>query len=247
LNTEVWYSFLNLGYKILPVAGADYPYFGPTLPGVERTYVKLDGAFSPDAWYDGFRRGHAYVTNGPLVQLTINGRPMGEELRVKRGTPLEIVADAQLNPDVDKLDRLELVILGDVDAQVPAAGKDRAHLEKTLTADRSMWVAVRAYGNHQEPQFTTVAHSAPIYVIVDDQPSWKADALASLVQHQRAQLNELLTVPVDPNSDLEAWETGETLVDQWAKQLPLLTPRIREADAKYQQLLERARRSASQP
>jgi len=247
LNTEVWYSFLNLGYKILPVAGADYPYFGPTLPGVERTYVKVDGAFSPDAWYDGFRRGHAYVTNGPLVQLTINGRPMGEELRVKRGTPLEVVADAQLNPDVDKLDRLELVILGDVDAQVPAAGKDRAHLQKTLTADRSMWVAVRAYGNHQEPQFTTVAHSAPIYVIVDDQPSWKADALASLVQHQRAQLNELLTVPVDPNSDLEAWETGETLVDQWAKQLPLLTPRIREADAKYQQLLERARRSSSQP
>lgn len=130
---------------------------------------------------------------------------------------------------------------------MPAAGKDRAHLQKTLTADHSMWVAVRAYGNHQEPQFTTVAHSAPIYVIVDDQPSWKADALASLVQHQRAQLNELLTVPVDPNSDLEAWETGETLVDQWAKQLPLLTPRIREADAKYQQLLERARRSSSQP
>jgi hypothetical protein len=247
LNTEVWYSFLNLGYKILPVAGADYPYFGPTLPGVERTYVKVDGAFSPESWYDGFRRGHVYVTNGPLVQLTINGRPMGEQLRVKRGAPLEIVADAQLNPDVDRLDRLELVILGDVGAQVSAAGKDRAHLQKTLTADRSMWVAVRAYGNHQEPQFTTVAHSAPIYVTVDDQPSWKADAVASLIQYQRAQLNELLTVPVDPNSDLEAWETGETLVDQWAKQLPLLTPRIREADAKYQQLLERARRSPSQP
>jgi len=84
-------------------------------------------------------------------------------------------------------------------------------------------------------------------VIVDDQPTWKADALASLVQYQRAQLNELLTVPVDPNSDLEAWETSETLADQWPKQLPLLTPRIREADAKYQQLLERARKAPSQP
>ena len=247
LNTEIWYSFLNLGYKVLPVAGADYPYFGPTLPGVERTYARVDGAFTPQSWYDGFRRGHAYVTNGPLLQFTINGRTMGEEVRVKRGAPLEIAAEAQLNPDVDRLDRLELVMLGEVETQIAAAGKDKARLQKTLTAERSMWVAVRAYGNHQEPQFTTVAHSAPIYVIVDDQPTWKTDALASLVQYQRAQLNELLTVPIDPSSDLEAWETGETLADQWPKQLPLLAPRIREADAKYQQLLERARKLPSQP
>ena len=29
LNTEIWYTFLNLGYRVLPVAGADFPYFGP--------------------------------------------------------------------------------------------------------------------------------------------------------------------------------------------------------------------------
>jgi hypothetical protein len=245
LNTEIWYSFLNLGYKVLPVGGADFPYFGPTLPGVERTYVKVDGPFSPDGWFGGFRRGHAYVTNGPFLQFTINGREMGEELHVKRGTPLNVVADAQLNPDVDQLNRLELVVLGDVDARQPAGGSDRIHLQKTLTADHSMWVAIRAYGNHQEPQFTTVAHSAPIYVIVDDQPSWKAEKVVDLVQYQRAQLNELLTIPVDPNSDLEAWETGDTLVDQWPKQLPVLQPRIREADQRYQQLLDRFRKSST--
>jgi hypothetical protein len=185
------------------------------------------------------------VTNGPFLQFTINGREMGEELHVKRGTPLNVAADAQLNPDVDQLDRLELVVLGDVDARQPAGGSDRIRLQKTLTADRSMWVAIRAYGNHQEPQFTTVAHSAPIYVIVDDQPSWKAERLVELVQYQRAQLNELLTIPVDPNSDLEAWETGDTLVDQWPKQLPVLRPRIREADQRYQQLLDRFRKSSA--
>lgn len=55
LNTEIWYTFLNLGYRVLPVAGADFPYFGPTLPGVERTYVRLDGPFSADAWFAAFR------------------------------------------------------------------------------------------------------------------------------------------------------------------------------------------------
>jgi hypothetical protein len=244
LNTEIWYSFLNLGYKVLPAGGADFPYFGPTLPGVERTYVKVDGPFSVDSWYDGFRRGHAYVTNGPFLQLTINGRSMGDELHVGRGARLDVVADAQLNPDVDKLNRLELVVLGDVETTEPAGDSDRIHLQKTLTADRSMWIAVRAYGHHQEPQFTTVAHSAPIYVIVDNAPSWKAAAVPDLVRYQRAQLNELLTVPVDPNSDLEAWETGATLVDQWPKQLPQLRPRIQEADRRYQQLLERFGKSS---
>ena len=43
LTTDIWYGFLNLGYRVLPAAGADYPYFGPTLPGVERTYVQIDG------------------------------------------------------------------------------------------------------------------------------------------------------------------------------------------------------------
>jgi hypothetical protein len=33
---------------------------------------------------------------------------MGEELRVARGTKLDVGAAAQLNPDVDSLDRLEL-------------------------------------------------------------------------------------------------------------------------------------------
>ena len=246
LNTDVWYSFLNLGYRVLPVGGADYPYFGPTLPGVERTYVRLDAPFSAAAWFDGLRRGHVYVTNGPFVRLTVNGREMGEELRVARGTPLEIAADAQLNPDVDDFDRLELVVLGEVDARESANGADRVHLQKTITADHSMWIAVRAYGGHQQPQYTTVAHSAPIYVVVDGEPTWKRGALASLVEYQRAQLNELLTVPIDPNSDLEAWETGDTLVDQWPQQLPLLKPRIEEADRRYRQLLERYRGGSSQ-
>jgi len=245
INTDIWYSFLNLGYKVLPVGGADYPYFGPTLPGVERTYVKVDGPFSIDGWYGGVRRGNVYVTNGPFLTLTVNGHQMGEEVHVARGTHLDIAASTQLNPDVDRLDRLELVVLGDVAAEEPARGGDRVELKKDLVADHSMWIAARAYGRHQEAQFNTIAHTAPIYVVVDDQPTWKREAVESLVAFQRGQLNEMLTVPIQPEGDLESWETTETLVDQWKKQLPQLTPRIKEADARYQQLLDRFRKSSS--
>lgn len=238
INTEIWYSFLNLGFKVLPAGGADFPYFGPTLPGVERTYVNVDGPFTTDSWVEGFRRGRAYATNGPFLDFSVNGRQMGEEIRVARGARLDVAASTQLNPDIDTLDRLELVVLGDVAAKEPARGQDRARLNTTLTADRSMWMAVRAYGVHQEPQFTTVAHSAPIYVVVDNEPTWKAEAVEELVRLQRGQLNDLLTVPIDADGDLEAYETRETIIAQWKAQLPILKARIQEADARYQTLLD---------
>ena len=243
LFSEVWYSFLNLGYKVLPVAGADFPYFGPTLPGVERTYVKVEGAFSADAWFAAFGEGRVYVSNGPLLELTVNGREMGAELRVERGTRLEIVAEARLNPDIDELARLELIVLGDVAAEAEAGGQHRVGLQTTLTADRSMWVAIRALGARQEPRNMTVAHSAPIYVVVDNQPTWKAETVPALVAYQRGQLQDLLTVAIEPEGDLEPWETRELLGEHWERQRDRLRPRVDEADARYAELLRRVQRS----
>jgi len=243
LATEGWYAFLNLGFRLLPAGGADWPYFGPTLPGVERTYVKVDGPFGVDSWLEGFRRGRTYVTNGPFLELTANGQPMGSELRIARGTEIVVDASARMNPDVDALDRLELVILGDVQRQEAAHGRDQVRLTTTLRADRSFWLAVRAYGSHQEPQFTTVAHSAPIYVVVEDEPTWKADALDELVALQRRHLSELLAEPVNADGDLEFFETRATVLEQWKAQLPVLTPRIKDADARYLALLQRAKRA----
>ena len=242
IATETWYNLLNLGFRVLPVAGADWPYFGPTLPGVERTFVKLDGPFSVDSWLSGFRQGRAYVTNGPFLELTVNGRPMGAEVRVARGSMIQIDASAHLNPDVDGLDRIELVVLGDPVRQEPARGQDRVRLQTTLAADRSFWLAVRAYGRHQETQFTTIAHSAPVYVVVGDEPTWKADALDALVKIQLGYLNDLLTEPVNADGDLEFFETRDAILEEWKRQLPTLTPRVREAEARYRALLEQLRK-----
>ena len=241
INTEIWYRFLNLGYKVLPVAGADFPYFGPTLPGVERTYVKLDGPLTADSWLSGFRSGRVYVTNGAFLELTVNGREMGEEMRVERGTTLEVVAEARLNPDLGRLDRVELVVHGEVVATERAGSGDRIQLRAELTADHSLWLAVRAWGEPSAPRSTNIAHSAPVYVRVGDEPFWKADAVPELVEYQRQQLQSLLTTPIDPEQDLEPWETREALLEQWERQRPLVEPRIAEAAARYQALLEQLR------
>jgi len=60
LGVQNWYPYLNLGFKVSLAAGSDYPYFGPSLPGAERYYVKLDGPFDPNARYA--RRSLARIT-----------------------------------------------------------------------------------------------------------------------------------------------------------------------------------------
>ena len=244
LPTDLWYGFLNLGYKLLPAAGSDFPYMD--LPGVVRSYVKIDGPFSVDAWFDAFRAGRLYVTNGPLLEVTANGRSLGEELHLESGAQVEVVAEASLNPDLDRLTRLELVVHGEVVASESANGRDRVQLRTTLTADRSLWLAVRAFGERQEERNMTVAHTAPIYVIVNDQPFYQDERVPELVALQRARLRELLTEAVDSDRDLEPWETRSLLSELWPDQRRLLEPRVEEADARYRALLAEVDRSSRQ-
>ncbi len=243
LFNEVWYRFLDMGYRVSPTAGSDWPY--SDFPGVVRNYVKVNGRLDVDAWFKSFKAGHVYVSNGPFLEFSINGKQMGDELRVKRGSKLTIRASAVLNPDIDKLNRLELVVLSDVAATATADGKERIDFHHELKAEHSMWIAVRALGDRQDPRNTIIAHSAPIYVVVDGEPTWKAEAVPELVAYQRAQLEEMMTKPIEPADDLEVWETRDLLVSGWDKQRPLLLPIVQEANTLYDELLEKLSRYTS--
>ena len=50
---------------------------------------------------------------------------MGRGVRVAKGARLDVAAAAQLNPDVDTLGRLEVVVHGDVVATERGNGQDR--------------------------------------------------------------------------------------------------------------------------
>jgi hypothetical protein len=240
--SDGWYRLLNLGYRINPAAGSDWPY--SDFPGVVRNYVslrgvKLNGSLNLDAWFESYRAGHTYVTNGPFLEFSVNGKGMGEELRVKKGTPLDFAIETRLNPDVDKLDRLELVALGDVIETQRSQGSDRISLSKRLVADHSMWVAARSFGSRQDQDNMTIAHSAPIYIVVDEEPTWSRTQLPAIVGDLRYQLGRMLGEEIPPivNAGPEVWETRTLLAEQWLLQRPLLKPRIEMADAAYRELV----------
>jgi len=84
-----------------------------------------------------------------------------------------------------------------------------------------------------------IGHTAPIYVVVDDEPTWKPEAVPMIVEEARAQLRKLLVEQIDATNDLEYWETRKTLADEWLRQRPLLKPRVAEAELRYQALLDK--------
>ena len=95
LETELWYDFLNLGFGLIPTAGSDFPYL--SAPGGERNYVLVGDNYTVNAFFDALAKQRTFVSNGPLIEFTVNGQQMGSEIKLTAGDLIEIRASASLN------------------------------------------------------------------------------------------------------------------------------------------------------
>ncbi len=212
LDTEVYYDFLNMGFKLVPTSGSHFPFMN--LPGTERSYVQVRSDFSADGWFAGLRAGQTFVSNGPMLSLDVHSAGMGNSLAVDQGARLQIKAGARVNPDLDRLDRLELIVHGDVVAVVSAFDQSsELSLNHELTVEEGVWIAVRASG-----AAGTLAHSAPVYITLRGEGGRfaKRAALARLVAKYRGKLGEMLArsaqqpgfEDIDANSPVQALSVG---------------------------------------
>ena len=232
LETELWYDFLNMGFKLIPMAGSDFPYLGA--PGSERNYVHVGTTFSVDGYYRALGDAKTFVSNGPMLELSVNGLGMGAELTLESGAELTVVAGASLNPDIENLDRLELVVHGEVVAATANVGADNSlSLDHTIAVDRGLWLAVRTYGTDQ-----AVAHSAPVYVSVGD-GFIEPDKAAVVARRMIRRLEEFETVEADVTQELEAWSIGPNLRQMLDTQRAAILERADEARAIYARMIDR--------
>jgi hypothetical protein len=232
IETQLWYDFLNLGFKLIPTAGSDFPYINA--PGGDRNYVYVDGDFTVDAYYEALREQQTFVTNGPMLEFSVNGQPMGSTLQLSPGDEVSIIANAALNPDIEALDRIELVVHGDVVATMDNVSVDNTlSLQHTMIVEKGMWLAVRAYGAEQ-----TVAHTAPVYVTTDGGFE-KQSAVPELARRMIDKLAEFDTVTADATLELEPWSVGEPLKIMLTEQRAKILERADEAQAVYARMLDR--------
>ena len=126
--------------------------------------VKAAPGRSPyENWAAGVRAGRAVVTNGPLLELTVNGQEPGAVLDAP-------VAEGRARVVFHRpIEKLEIIANGRV---VAAGAGDGAATELTLPfrvdTSASTWIAARASSPKIENEPDILAHTNPVYVLRGD-------------------------------------------------------------------------------
>ena len=144
------------------------------LLGSIRTYVRTpDGQLSMEGWFEGMRAGNAFVSSGPLLDVTVDGRISGEELELGSGGGEVTVAIRAWG--VVPMRSAVIVMNGEVVEEIPFEG-DRLSLdvERTVRVERSSWIHVRVQGDpgDRSPLDTSypLALTNPVWVTVGGAP-----------------------------------------------------------------------------
>ncbi|MBO0797661.1 MAG: CehA/McbA family metallohydrolase, partial [Blastocatellia bacterium] len=78
---NIWYHTLNSGFRTRISGETDFPCIYGERVGLGRSYVKLEGKLTYDAWVEGVRAGRSYVSDGRshLVEFSVNGLLVGTQ------------------------------------------------------------------------------------------------------------------------------------------------------------------------
>lgn len=167
-----YYRLLNCGFRLPVSSGTDWWIYDHN-----RVFVQIKGGFTYDSWIAGLRAGRTFISNGPLLEFTVNGQGPGSEVKV--GQPLRVRAHA-----ISRIpfERLELVHDGVVVAEQTALRQREAVLEREIPVEQGGWIAVRISGNTKtHAQWRVFAHSSPVYIRMEGAPFRRAEAAGAFI------------------------------------------------------------------
>ena len=234
MGPELWYDFLNAGFKVTASAGSDVPWGGSV--GEVRMYAFLGNEpFSADAWFEAVRRGRTFVTNGPMIEFHVDDALPGDEIRVDdRTRMLRVRARAWSHPERNLPKKLTIVRHGEVLREaVPAGpGSRELSLDFTVTADDGFWIAARV-----DTDDNSSAHTTPVYVTRPGLRFWKYGQVEELLNKRLGSLSEIEAVVAEALEMEKAGKlVGDHALQQLALQGPELLKRVAEARRYYEEL-----------
>lgn len=171
---EPLYHAWNCGYRVVASAGEDaFPnFYRSYIIGSNRVYVHTGKTLDYRKWIADFRAGRAFVTSGPLVLFTVDGKEVGDEIRLPAGAQ-ELKAEVEVE-SIMPIQSVEVLYNNRVVAEEKPVDRPlKVKFQKTLRPDRSGWFAVRVraeYGRHPIRRPFPFAATMPVWVTVDGRP-----------------------------------------------------------------------------
>ncbi len=181
-----WYRYLNCGYFVAAVGGTD-KMSANTAVGTVRTYARIreNHEFTFDEWKQAIRMGYTFVSYGPLMNFTVDGKPMGSRIEMSsKGGTVDIsweVASVTV-----PMSRVELIVNGEITESL-AVSPDKARGNWNVMVDKSSWYALLVRGHYPDKPEIIAAHSSPVMIHIEDsQMLAAADAVTILEQIEGA-------------------------------------------------------------
>jgi hypothetical protein len=197
---QAYYALLNSGFHLRPSAGTANGVH-PVPLGHSRVYVYLPEGFTYDKWVKGLLAGRSFVTNGPMLFVTIADLMPGQRRCIDGGksTRVNVKIEAM---STCAIDRIEMIHNGKVVRTRSLKDQsDRQMCQAIWTVEitGSSWIAVRCF---EKPLADNIrfAHSSPVFFDDPDKPLRPAkrqiDWLINTVEKQIQRLEGRLPEPV---------------------------------------------------
>lgn len=181
-----WYRYLNCGYFVPAVGGTD-KMLASTAVGAIRTYAHIppDREFTYAHWMEAVKGGHTFVTYGPLLEFSVEGKPAGAWIDLKhRGGTVDVTWTAA--SVTMPMSRVDLVVNGEIRESKSVKSKE-ASGHWSVKVERSSWLALLVRGHYVDKPEVIAAHSSPVMVRVEGTPFFApADAVTLLEQIEGA-------------------------------------------------------------
>jgi hypothetical protein len=172
-NHLEYYRYLNAGYR-LPLVGGTDKMSSEVAVGQYRTYVRIpsDEGFSYESWCRNLKLGRTFLSGGPIVELAVDGREIGDTVALPSGGgTVEVVARVRSTIAVHTL---QLVQNGLVVAETTEPnGAGQLELRARLEVKEHGWVCARVAGpsygriaHHDVWTRGVFAHTSPVYLAV---------------------------------------------------------------------------------
>jgi len=229
-----WFNLLNRGHRYAAVGNSDSHTVHDTFAGYPRNYVpsaaRTPGEIDVGDVAAALRAGQVFTTTGPIVELSIDGVPMGGLVtagRPGRGSADGPGADVQVHVRVQAASwidcrRAKLVVNGVVRTTLevpPSRAPLRLDREVPLHLERDAWVAVLVEGDapmlpiaaSEGRTMRPLAIANPIRVDADGDGVWTApcdQAARALAQAKSA--DELEDFPPETSLELLLLAAAET-------------------------------------
>lgn len=180
VNGADYYDYLNLGFRLSAAAGSDIPW-GSTL-GEVRTFVHTGRTFDVDKWFEGLKAGRTFVSNGPVIDFTVDGKLAGTELRKSPGEKVRVFARALSHEKIGVLKRLQVIGPdGVVEEAVNDDHDGELVIEMDVPVEPSGWLVASAVCANN-----ALAHTSPVYLLVDREGTYSIKHAPAIIEKQLA-------------------------------------------------------------